>query len=57
MKCGPALGGSRQDTPMASNAHALEKLRVSRGNVERPDRAEAYAAFRTILRWTGDATA
>jgi GTP cyclohydrolase IA len=39
---------------MISNVHALEKLRVSRPNIERPDRAEVEAAFRTILRWAGD---
>jgi GTP cyclohydrolase I len=39
---------------MSSNVHALDKLRVARANIERPDRAEVEAAFRTILRWTGD---
>ena len=39
---------------MSSNVHTLEKLRVARANIERPDRAEVEAAFRTILRWTGD---
>ena len=39
---------------MTSNVHALEKLRGSRATIERPDRAEVEAAFRTILRWTGD---
>ena len=39
---------------MSANVHALDKLRVPRANIERPDRAEVEAAFRTILRWAGD---
>jgi GTP cyclohydrolase I len=39
---------------MTSNVRALEKLRVSRPDIERPDRAEVEAAFCTILRWAGD---
>jgi GTP cyclohydrolase I len=39
---------------MSSNVHALDKLRIARANLERPDRAEVEAAFRTIISWTGD---
>jgi GTP cyclohydrolase IA len=49
---------------MSSNVHALERaapLRAEGGRGEggraedgRPDRAEVEAAFRTIIRWTGD---
>jgi GTP cyclohydrolase I len=39
---------------MSSNVHALDKLRIARANIERPDRAEVEAAFRTIISWTGD---
>lgn len=38
---------------MGSNVHALERAEVQRSD-ERPGRAEVEAAFRTILRWTGD---
>jgi GTP cyclohydrolase IA len=40
---------------MSSNVHALELGRASkRVDVGRPDRADVEAAFRTIIRWTGD---
>jgi GTP cyclohydrolase I len=44
---------------MSSNVHALERaapLRAEGVRAEdgRPDRAEVEAAFRTIIRWTGD---
>ena len=39
---------------MSLNVHALEKIRPLRSEVERPDRADVEAAFRTIIRWTGD---
>src|SRR5262245_9282503 len=37
---------------MTSNVHAFERVKLRR--TERPDRAEVEAAFRTIIRWTGD---
>ena len=39
---------------MSSNVHALERIRTFRAEVQRPDRADVEAAFRTIIRWTGD---
>jgi GTP cyclohydrolase I len=39
---------------MSSNVHALERVRTLHAENERPDRAEVEAAFRTIIRWTGD---
>src|ERR1700730_12451500 len=39
---------------MSSNAHALDGIRPLRTEVDRPDRADVEAAFRTIIRWTGD---
>ena len=39
---------------MSSNVHALERIRTLRTVVDRPDRADVEAAFRTIIRWTGD---
>ena len=39
---------------MSSNVHALEKIRPLRSEVDRPDRADVEAAFRTIIRWTGE---
>lgn len=39
---------------MSSNVHALERVRTIRTEVDRPDRAAVEAAFRTIIRWTGD---
>lgn len=39
---------------MSSNVHALERVRTLRIEVARPDRADVEAAFRTIIRWTGD---
>lgn len=39
---------------MSSNVHALERVRTLRTEVDRPDRADVEAAFRTIIRWTGD---
>src|SRR5512146_277395 len=44
-----------RNTVMSSNVHALELGRASkRVDVGRPDRADVEAAFRTIIRWTGD---
>src|SRR6478609_10998245 len=39
---------------MSSNVHALERVRSLRSTPERPERADVEAAFRTIIRWTGD---
>jgi GTP cyclohydrolase I len=39
---------------MSSNVHALGRVRALRTEVVRPDRADVEAAFRTIIRWTGD---
>jgi GTP cyclohydrolase I len=39
---------------MTSNVHALERVKLLRTEPGRPDRAEVEAAFRTIIRWTGD---
>ncbi|HEY6861284.1 MAG TPA: GTP cyclohydrolase I FolE [Pseudolabrys sp.] len=39
---------------MSSNVHALGRVRALRAEVARPDRADVEAAFRTIIRWTGD---
>ena len=39
---------------MSSNVHALERVRTLHTEVDRPDRADVEAAFRTIIRWTGD---
>jgi GTP cyclohydrolase I len=39
---------------MSSNVHALEGIRPVRAEIDRPDRTDVEAAFRTIIRWTGD---
>jgi len=39
---------------MTSNVHALERVKRTQTASDRPDRAEVEAAFRTIIRWTGD---
>ena len=39
---------------MSSNVHALGRVRALRAEVARPDRVDVEAAFRTIIRWTGD---
>lgn len=39
---------------MSSNVRALERVRTLRSEAGRPDRADVEAAFRTIIRWTGD---
>jgi GTP cyclohydrolase IA len=39
---------------MSSNVHALEQTRTQRIKTPRPERGEAEAAFRTIIRWAGD---
>jgi GTP cyclohydrolase I len=39
---------------MSSNVHTLERVRSWRTDVDRPDRADVEAAFRTIIRWAGD---
>jgi GTP cyclohydrolase I len=44
----------KENVSMSSNVHALERVRPLRTEVDRPDRADVEAAFRTIIRWTGD---
>lgn len=39
---------------MSSNVRALERVRPFRTEIDRPDRTEVEAAFRTIIQWTGD---
>jgi GTP cyclohydrolase I len=39
---------------MSSNVRALEQIRSLRSEADRPGRADVEAAFRTIIRWTGD---
>ena len=39
---------------MSSNVHALERVKALHQEEGRPERAEVEAAFRTIIRWTGD---
>ena len=39
---------------MKLNVRALDGIRPLRAKVDRPDRADVEAAFRTIIRWTGD---
>jgi GTP cyclohydrolase IA len=39
---------------MSSNVRTLERVRTLRSEDDRPDRADVEAAFRTIIRWTGD---
>lgn len=39
---------------MSSNIHAFERAQVSHNEIDRPNRADAEAAFRTIIRWAGD---
>jgi GTP cyclohydrolase I len=39
---------------MSSNVRTLERVRILRSEDGRPDRADVEAAFRTIIRWTGD---
>jgi GTP cyclohydrolase I len=39
---------------MSSNVHALERVANTPADGQRPDRADVEAAFRTIIRWTGD---
>ena len=39
---------------MSSNLHPLEGIRPLLAEVDRPGRADVEAAFRTIIRWTGD---
>ena len=39
---------------MISNVRALERVRSTGSAPDRPNRAEVEAAFRTIIRWTGD---
>ncbi|MBB5050911.1 GTP cyclohydrolase I [Afipia massiliensis] len=36
------------------NVHALERIKVSQNDTNRPDRAEVEAAVQTIIRWAGD---
>jgi len=39
---------------MSSNLRALDRVRVSPAEADRPDRAEVEAAIRTMIRWAGD---
>ena len=39
---------------MSPTVHALDRARVSQNESHRPGRSEVEAAFRTIIRWTGD---
>ena len=39
---------------MISNVRTLERVKLIRTISDRPSRAEVEAAFRTIIRWTGD---
>jgi GTP cyclohydrolase IA len=39
---------------LSSNVHALEGIRPLHTGIDRPGRADVEAAFRTIIRWTGD---
>ena len=39
---------------MISNVHTLERVKLIRTISDRPNRAEVEAAFRTIIKWTGD---
>jgi GTP cyclohydrolase I len=39
---------------MSSNVRALDRVRLSQAEADRPDRAEVEAAIRTVIRWTGD---
>jgi GTP cyclohydrolase IA len=39
---------------MSSSIHALDRVKALRPQINRPDRADVEAAFRTIIRWTGD---
>ncbi|MES2599573.1 MAG: GTP cyclohydrolase I FolE [Pseudomonadota bacterium] len=36
------------------NVHALERVKISQDDTDRPDRAEVEAAVQTIIRWAGD---
>src|SRR6188472_1954107 len=40
--------------PMSSNVQPLERTKTSDTEPGRPRRSEVEAAFRTIIRWTGD---
>jgi GTP cyclohydrolase I len=48
----PAAG--EEEVLMSNNIHALERIQLSHGDVDRPSRAEVEAAVRTIIRWAGD---
>ncbi len=39
---------------MSSNVRTLERVRAFPTEIDRPDRADVEAAFRTLIRWTGD---
>jgi len=39
---------------MSQNVHALERIKVSHDDAERPGRSDVEAAIRTIIRWAGD---
>jgi GTP cyclohydrolase I len=39
---------------VSSNVRALERVQSTEPGSGRPSRADVEAAFRTIIRWTGD---
>jgi len=39
---------------MSPTVHALDRARAPQPETQKPSRAEVEAAFRTIIRWTGD---
>lgn len=39
---------------MSQNVHALERIKISYDDAERPGRSDVEAAIRTIIRWAGD---
>lgn len=39
---------------MSQNVHALERIKISHDDAERPGRSDVEAAIRTIIRWAGD---
>lgn len=42
------------NSSMTSNVHALERVKRPQTTSDRPGQTEVEAAFRTIIRWTGD---
>lgn len=39
---------------MSQNVHALERIKISHDDAERPGRSDVEAAIRMIIRWAGD---